>query len=94
VHLDPLGNLHICQGLVIGNVFRRPLKEICEAYDPQQHPVCGLLLEGGPVALVEEYHLPHAESYADACHLCYAARLAMRPVFSEILAPDQMYGAY
>lgn len=94
VHLDPLGNLHICQGIVIGNVFQKRLKEICETYNPDGHPICGPLREGGPVALVEEYNLPHAEAYADACHLCYEARLAMRPRFSEILAPDQMYGVF
>ena len=92
VHLDPLGNLHICQGLVIGNVFQTKLKDICDSYQPEQHPICGLLLQGGPAALVEEYSLPHAEAYADACHLCYEARLAMRLRFPEILAPDQMYG--
>ena len=30
VHLDPLGNLHICQGIVIGNLFEKPLKQICD----------------------------------------------------------------
>ncbi len=94
VHVDPLGNLHICQGIVIGNMFERKLKDICESYDPEQHPVCGPLLQGGPVALIEEYNLPHAAAYADACHLCYESRLAMRPRFPEILGPDQMFGVF
>jgi MoaA/NifB/PqqE/SkfB family radical SAM enzyme len=91
-HLDPLGNLHICQGISLGNVFDAPLKEICRNYDPAAHPICGPLLEGGPVALVQEYNLPHAAAYADACHLCYTARLALRERFPETLLPDQMYG--
>ncbi len=94
VHVDPLGNLHICQGIVIGNMFQRKLKDICDAYDPDQHPVCSLLLQGGPAALVEEYNLPHAPTYADACHLCYESRLAMRQRFPEILGPDQMFGVF
>jgi MoaA/NifB/PqqE/SkfB family radical SAM enzyme len=94
VHLDPLGNLHICQGLVIGNLFEKPLKQICEEYDADSHPICGLLLAGGPAALVTEYNLPHASpsGYADACHLCYVARANLRIRFPELLAPDQMYG--
>jgi MoaA/NifB/PqqE/SkfB family radical SAM enzyme len=92
VHLDPLGNLHICQGIVIGNLFERPLKQICEEYDADAHPVCGPLLEGGPVALVMEYNLPHGSHYADACHLCYEARIALRSRFPQYLHPDQMYG--
>jgi len=92
MHLDPLGNLHICQGVAIGNVFERPLKDICETYDAELHPICGPLLEGGPAALVTEYNLRHMAAYADACHLCYQARLELRPRFPDILRPDQMYG--
>jgi MoaA/NifB/PqqE/SkfB family radical SAM enzyme len=91
-HLDPLGNLHICQGITLGNIFETPLKEICAAYDVDAHPICGLLLTGGPVALVQEYNLPHEENYADACHLCFEARRELRARFPEILKPDQMYG--
>jgi hypothetical protein len=29
-HLDPLGNLHICQGISLGNIFEIPLKELCD----------------------------------------------------------------
>lgn len=92
VHLDPLGNLHICQGISIGNIFQRSLREICDSYDPDTHPVCGPLLAGGPAALIETYALPHASAYADACHLCYEARLQLRERFPESLCPDQMYG--
>jgi hypothetical protein len=92
VHLDPFGHLHICQGISLGNLFRTPLSEICKTYDADRHPITGLLLEGGPAALVSRYELPHAQSYADACHLCYEARLQLRLRFPEILGPDQMYG--
>jgi hypothetical protein len=92
IHLDPLGNLHICQGVAIGNLFEKPLKQICEKYDADAHPICGPLLEGGPAALVTEYNLPHVTSYADACHLCYEARTTLRSRFPQQLGPDQMYG--
>jgi MoaA/NifB/PqqE/SkfB family radical SAM enzyme len=91
-HLDPLGNLHICQGISLGNVFETPLAELCETYDAEAHPICGPLLAGGPAALVTEYALPHEERYADACHLCYEARKILRERFPEILMPGQMYG--
>lgn len=91
-HLDPLGNLHICQGITLGNIFETPLKEICATYDVEAHPIAGPLLAGGPVALVHEYNLPHEENYADACHLCFESRRVLRERFPEILKPDQMYG--
>ena len=92
IHLDPFGNLHLCHGVVIGNLFEKPLKQICQEYDGDAHPVCGPLLSGGPVALVNEYNLPHASHYADACLLCYEARLSLRTRFPNNLKPDQMYG--
>jgi len=92
VHVDPYGNLHICQGISLGNLFNTQLSEICETYDPKSHPITGPLLEGGPVELVRKYELPHEERYADACHLCCEACRALRERFPEILMPDQMYG--
>jgi hypothetical protein len=92
IHLDPLGNLHVCQGIAIGNLFEKPLKQICQEYDADAHPICGPLLAGGPAALVNEYHLPHESHYADACHLCYEARISLRKRLPDVLTPDQMYG--
>jgi hypothetical protein len=94
VHLDPYGNLHICQGLVIGNLYTHPLRVICETYDPDAHPVVGPLLAGGPAELVRHYNLSHEDTYADACHLCYEARRALRDRFPNQLGPDGMYGIF
>ncbi len=92
VHLDPLGYLHICQGISIGNLFTTVLRDIQDTYDADKHPIIGPLLRGGPAGLVREYKLEHKETYADACHLCYEMRSGLRERFPEILAPDQMYG--
>ncbi|MBW2541752.1 MAG: radical SAM protein [Deltaproteobacteria bacterium] len=92
VHVDPFGNVHICQGISLGNLFRTPLAQICADYIPEQHPIAGPLLEGGPAALTRRFEIPHADSYADACHLCYETRCALRERFPEILTPDQVYG--
>jgi hypothetical protein len=92
VHLDPLGYLHLCQGVVMGNLFDKPLRQIVAGYDPAAHPIVGPLLEGGPVALVRKYVLEHEEGYVDACHLCYRTRLQLRERFPEELAPGNVYG--
>lgn len=92
VHLDPLGHVHVCQGITLGNLFQRPLAELFDSYDPATHPVIGPLLDGGPAELVRRYDLPCRGQYCDACHLCDTARRALRPRFPEVLAPDQMYG--
>ena len=92
VHLDPDGNLHLCQGLVMGNLFERPLAEIVASYEVADHPIAGPLAAGGPAELVRVYDVPHAPAYADACHLCYSARENLRTRFPEHLATDAMYG--
>lgn len=93
VHVDPFGHLHICQGISIGNLLERPLVEIMANYDPDEHPIVGPLLTGGPAEIVRRYNLAHEDGYADHCHLCYESRLALRQRFADVLAPDQMYGA-
>jgi len=92
VHIDALGYVHLCQGLVMGNLFQTPLREMLAAYVPERHPVCGPLLSGGPAALARIYALPHADSYVDECHMCYQMRDRLRERFPAHLAPNQMYG--
>ena len=92
VHLDPLGNLHLCQGISMGNLFDRPLKDILEEYNYVSHPIAGPLVKGGPALLASHYHLDHEQGYVDACHLCYSARVSLRSRFPAELSPDQMYG--
>lgn len=91
VHLDPFGNLHLCQGLTIGNLFEKDLAAICAGYDPDAHPVVGPLLAGGPAALALQYGITPRDTYADACHLCFETRRALRERFPTLLCPDQMY---
>lgn len=92
IHIDPFGYVHVCQGISIGNAWREPFSKIIEDYDPCENQILDPLVRGGPVALVERFSLPHDETYADACHLCYAARCSLRTKYPEILGPDQMYG--
>jgi hypothetical protein len=94
VHLDPLGYVHICQGITLGNILYTPLSKICELFNADNHPIIGPLVHGGPVELVRNYGLPHNENYADACHLCYDARKSLRERFPDVLTPDQMYGIF
>ncbi len=91
VHVDSFGNLHLCQGLVIGNLFENSLVDICRNYDPDSHPIAAPLLAGGPRELVLRYEIEYEAEYADACHMCDDARRKLRAQFPEVLLPDQMY---
>ncbi len=92
VHVDAFGHVHLCQGLLMGNMWQQPLTYMAASYDPKAHPIIGALMEGGPAALVARYSLPHEPAYIDACHLCYVARDQLRGRFPEFLAPGVVYG--
>ncbi len=92
VHVDGYGNVHLCQGLLLGNLEESKLAELIEGYDPHAHPIFGPLIAGGPAELVRRHDLPHEDGYVDACHLCYEARAALRERFPAVLGPAQVYG--
>lgn len=92
VHLDAFGNIHICQGLLIGNMWEQPLAQVLAEYRAAEHPLCAPLAEGGPLLLAETYGLTYASAYADACHFCYSMRRKLLERFPRSLAPRQVYG--
>lgn len=92
VHVDPYGEVHLCQGISLGNLFQQPLKTLFMNYQPTEHAISGPLLQGGPAELVRRYQVSAADGYVDACHLCYEARSQLRGQFPEVLTPGLMYG--
>lgn len=94
VHVDPYGNVLFCQGISVGNAWKKPLKRIMSDLDPQKHPIIGPLIRGGPAGLAREFNVRPKRAYADACHMCYQVRCALRNkrAVKGVLVPDQLYG--
>jgi hypothetical protein len=92
VHLDAHGNVHLCQGLSMGNMWDAPLSKIVKQYSADSHPICNPLVNGGPALLAKEYDVKHEDEYVDACHMCYLVRLALLDKFPQYLAPRLVYG--
>jgi MoaA/NifB/PqqE/SkfB family radical SAM enzyme len=92
IHLDPYGNVHLCQGLSIGNMWETSLSMLVKNYNADSHPICGPLIRGGPALLAKKYNVEHEDNYVDECHFCYLVRLALLNKFPEYLAPRQIYG--
>ena len=92
VHLDAYGNIHLCQGLSMGNMWDAPLSKIVKQYNADSHPICRPLVNGGPARLVKEYNVQHEDEYVDACHMCYLVRRALLDRFPQYLAPRSVYG--
>lgn len=92
VHVDAYGNVHLCQGISIGNLWETPLATMMTGYRAECHPIIGPLVDGGPALLAKEYKFPVQEGYVDACHLCYSVRKSLMDRFPQYLAPKQLYG--
>jgi len=92
VHVDSYGQVHLCQGLGMGDFWKVPLADLVKSYDPWSHPIAGPILRGGPAQLAREYGVPHEDAYVDECHLCYKVRLGLMDRFPQYLGPRQVYG--
>ncbi len=92
VHVDPYGNVQICQGISIGNMWMTPLSELVSNYRSDSHPICGPLIRGGPAELVKALGVMPDKGYIDECHFCYLARRAIIDKFPDYLTPEQVYG--
>jgi hypothetical protein len=94
VHIDTFGNVKFCQGITLGNVWKKSLKDIMNELNPDDHPLMGPLIRGGPASLAKELGIRPKRTYADECHMCYDIRriLRSRRKFRSILIPDQAYG--
>ena len=93
VHLDPYGNLQLCQGLLMGNLFEKPLGEIIAEFDPESDRVLGPILRGGPAELARSWGVAEREDgYVSPCHMCYLVRRNLVGCAPKTLGPKQVYG--
>jgi organic radical activating enzyme len=102
VHVDGAGNVFsgTCVGLIVGNILTGEnggLDELWRRFDYRQHPIISILVEKGPVGLLEIArelgYLPRV-GYASKCHLCYDIRryLHKKGKYSAYLGPAVCYG--
>jgi len=92
VHIDSFGNVQVCQGISIGNIWQKPLSQIINEYDATMHPICGPLSNGGPIKLAQNNNIKLDGEFVDECHYCYSVRKELISKFPEYLAPLQVYG--
>ncbi len=92
IHVDPYGHVQICQGISIGNVWKKPIRGLMTDYRAEDHPICGPLIEGGPHELASALGFDPEERYVDECHLCFEVRRSLMDRFPNELTPRQVYG--
>jgi len=92
VHIDSAGNVHICQGISMGNYMQIPLSKLIETYEALHHAITGPLTAGGPRRLAQSYSVRLDGNFVDECHYCFAVRSALLDTFPENLCPPLVYG--
>jgi len=92
VHIDPYGHVHLCQGISMGNIWETPFSKLLKNYNPENHPIAGPMILGGPLQMAKTYHISHEDEYVDACHMCTNLCLELIERFPDYLAPKQVYG--
>jgi hypothetical protein len=94
VEIHPGGWVNLCAGLALGNANERRLDEVVAGYDPDAHPIIGVLAREGPsglLRLAQRHGYSPARGYVDGCHLCYDVRRFLRSYYSDHLAPAHPY---
>lgn len=92
VHVDAYGNVHLCQGISMGNMWTTPLSTLVREYDPAKHVIAGPILRGGPALLARDFGFDTNAMFVDECHLCYTVRKSLVLRLGEWLAPREAYG--
>ena len=78
ISINPNGEVEVCNGFIIGNIYREPIEKIVERYDPNKDRIMHALLSGGINGLVQ-----YAENkglqvdwdeYYSACDVCMSIR--------------------
>jgi hypothetical protein len=94
VWIDPYGNVMICYGIIIGNLYQNTLNKILNNYSADNYPLLRELAKDGPKALhhvAEKNKLKMSEYYYDECDVCYQSRSALRSLFPKVLGPAECY---
>lgn len=92
VHVDCFGNVQVCQGISIGNLWKEPLSKIIAGYNAENHPICGPLVGGGPLELAKRNNIKMTNKFVDECHFCYSVRRKLVEKYPSTLNPTQVYG--
>lgn len=94
VWIDPYGNVMICYGIIIGNIYSNSLNEIIGEYNPEKFPLLNKLAEHGPkgiFAVAKEKGMNSSVGFYDECDLCYQSRSYLQKQYPDLIGPAECY---
>jgi len=94
IHIDPYGNIQTCCGIILGNVYNKPLSEYIEMGFHNGNELIKMVYDQGPFAYLEiamKYGYQPRNGYPQKCNLCWEVRKFLRPFFPETFGPAEIY---
>ena len=94
IEIDSEGNVTLCPGISIGNAREEPLTAVVSRYDCKSHPIIKVIVERGPVGLLElarSHGYKQNQNFVNQCHLCYEMRKYLCRRYDQYLAPLGCY---
>lgn len=94
VWIDAHGNVMICYGIIIGNVYKTSFNEIISNYSPNSNPITAILKDVGPKGLHNlsvDFGLNPPLNYFDECDVCFQNRKLLQKLFYTVLGPSECY---
>jgi hypothetical protein len=94
VWIDCYGNVMVCYGIIIGNLYEKEMKQILAEYNQYENDIVNRLIEGGPrnlFLLAQEKGWQHTGYFFDKCDMCFQSRKYLKDFFPDTLGPDECY---
>jgi sulfatase maturation enzyme AslB (radical SAM superfamily) len=94
VWIDCYGNVMVCYGIIIGNLYKKEMKQILAEYNQYENDIVNRLIEGGPrnlFLLAQEKGWQHTGYFFDKCDMCFQSRKYLKDFFPDTLGPDECY---
>lgn len=78
----PNGDVHICRGVILGNIFEAELPRMLQAYEPLTDPALAAIVSDGAQGILtlaaKDHVMIDPEDYYGRCDLCAATLSALR----------------
>jgi len=95
LHVDPYDNIQTNCGVVLGNAGQTRLADLAARGPEKANEIVRILAAEGPFGLGEFARDRHGfappRTACSKCDLCYTTRSFLRPLYSDILGPAEVY---
>jgi hypothetical protein len=94
IHVDPYGNIQTCCGIILGDIYKKPLMEYMKDGFSADNDLIKMICERGPFGYLDlaiQLGYKPENGYPQKCNLCWEVRKFLRHYFPETFGPAEIY---